>query len=103
MHEIGLAGNVLGSITSSKWAFQALTTASQVKTGDCVTNLADCRLPGIETFATDPEKRAYLRPIDDRFGDVFGEDVLIAWAAMAAIIVGLFVLVYVLQKRKDVI
>lgn len=101
--EIGPAGTVLGSITSSKWAFQALTTASQVRTGDCVTDLADCRLPGIETFATDPEKRAYLRPIDDRFGDVFGEDVVIAWAAMAAIIVGLFILVYILQKRKDVI
>ncbi len=101
--EIGLAGNVLGSITSSKWAFQALATATQVKSGDCVTNLADCRLPGLQSFATDPERRAYLRPIDDRFGDVFGEDVLIAWAAMAAIIVGLFILVYVLQKRKDVI
>jgi ABC-type multidrug transport system ATPase subunit/pSer/pThr/pTyr-binding forkhead associated (FHA) protein len=101
--EIGPAGTVLGSITSSKWAFQALTTASQVRTGDCVTDLADCRLPGLQSFGSDPEKRAYLRPIDDRFGDVFGEDVVIAWAAMAAIVVGLFVLVYILQKRKDVI
>ncbi|MDO8614386.1 MAG: ATP-binding cassette domain-containing protein [Dehalococcoidia bacterium] len=101
--EIGPIGQGLGSITSSKWAFQALATATQVKSGDCVVSLADCRLPGIQLYATDPERAAYLKPIEDRFGGVFGEDVLIAWLAMGAIIAGLCVALYVLQKRKDVI
>jgi ABC-type multidrug transport system ATPase subunit/pSer/pThr/pTyr-binding forkhead associated (FHA) protein len=101
--EIGTAGTILGSITSSKWAFQGLTASLQVKAGDCVNILADCRLPGIQQYATDPERRVYLKPIEDRFGDVFGQDIVFVWVAMAVIIVALFALVYILQRRKDII
>ncbi len=103
LSEVGPIGQGIGAVTSSKWAFQALATATQVKAGDCALNLADCRLPGIQQYGTDPERVAYLRPIEQRFGDVFGEEVIVAWLAMAAIIAGLFVVLYVLQKRKDVI
>jgi hypothetical protein len=104
LSELGILGDVLGSVTSTKWSLQALTTATQVKTGVCEgPDLAGCRLPGIGQFATDPERRVYLDPIDDRYGDVFGADVFVSWAGMALLMVGLFVLLFWFQKRKDVI
>jgi ABC-type multidrug transport system ATPase subunit/pSer/pThr/pTyr-binding forkhead associated (FHA) protein len=104
LSELGLAGEVLGGVTSTKWALQALTTATQVKTGLCEgPSLVDCRLPGLGAFETDPERSVYLAPIDDRYGDVFGADVFASWGGMVLLMVGLFVLLFWFQKRKDVV
>lgn len=104
LSELGIVGEVLGGVTSTKWALQALATATQVKTGVCAgASLADCRLPGLGVFQTDAERRVYLDPIDDRYGDVFGADVFISWGGMILLMVGLFALLFWFQKRKDVI
>jgi len=104
LSELGIVGEGLGGVTSTKWALQALTTVTQVKTGVCEgPSLAECRLPGMGVFQTDAERRVYLDPIDDRYGDIFGADVLVSWGGMILIMVGLFALLFWLQKRKDVI
>jgi hypothetical protein len=104
LSELGIVGEALGSVTSTKWALQALTTVTQVKTGLCEgPSLAECRLPGMGVFGTDAERRVYLDPIDDRYGAVFGADVFVSWAGMILLMVGLFALLFWLQKRKDVI
>ena len=104
LSELGIVGEALGGVTSTKWALQALTTVTQVKTGLCEgTSLAECRLPGMGVFGTDPERRVYLDPIDDRYGDIFGADVFVSWGGMILLMVGLFALLFWLQKRKDVI
>ena len=102
--QLGLGGDVFGGVTSTRWSFQALTTASQVKTGDCDgPSLANCNLPGLQFYETDTEKRVALQSIDDRYADVFGGNVYVGWAAMGIIIGAQFIIILVLQRRKDVI
>lgn len=104
LSQLGAGGEVLGGVTSTKWSFQALTTASEVKTGDCDgPSLANCGLPGLQAYATDAEKHVQYDALNERFADVFGTDVYVAWAAMAIILVALFVIIIVLQRRKDVV
>jgi len=104
LNTLGPAGVVLGDITSTKWVFQALTAAAKAKTGVCEgMDLSGCNLPGLQKYTTDPERHVALDPINDRFGDVFGADVYVTWAAIGAILVALFLVFLVLQKRKDVI
>ncbi|HBY94737.1 MAG TPA: ABC transporter ATP-binding protein [Chloroflexi bacterium] len=104
LDQIGRPGEILGDVTSSKWVYQALAAAAQVKTGDCEgTSLSDCHLPGIQSFASDPERRVLLKTVDERYGSVFGADIYKSWAAMGAIMLALLALLFVLQKRKDVV
>ncbi len=101
---LGAGGDVFGGVTSTKWSFQALTAASHVKSGECDgPSLANCNLPGLKSYSTEEQKRVALDPIDERFEDVFGADVYVTWAAMGIIIGALFVIIVVLQRRKDVI
>lgn len=104
LSQLSDAGQVLGGVTSSHWTLSALTTAAQVKTGTCTgATLSDCRLPGIQAYATDAEKRVLVRTVDERFGDLFGADIYASWGALVLIMVALYALLFALQKRKDVI
>ena len=96
-------GGAIADATSTKWVFQGLVTAVEVRTGDCTTpTLADCSLPGLDSFATIPEKQVTVRSLDDTFGPVFGVGIAAAWAATGLIALVLYVVVYLLQRRKDV-
>jgi len=102
LKNLGPAGTVLGSITSSKWVFQAEATALKVKSGNCTgSDFSDCSLPGIGKLATNAEKRVLVNQIDERFGDVFGQRIAVCWGALIAISLAMFAILYVLQKRKD--
>ncbi len=104
LSQLSDAGQVLGGVTSSRWTFSALTAAAQVKTGMCTgSSLRDCHLPGIAAYATDAEKRVLVRTVDDRFGDLFGADIYANWGALVLIMLALYVILFALQKRKDVI
>jgi energy-coupling factor transporter ATP-binding protein EcfA2 len=102
LKNLGPAGQVLGSITSSKWVFEAQVAAVEVKSGDCDgASLQDCQLPGIERLESDAERRVLVNQVDERFRDVFGQSVYRSWAALLAIMAALFAALVVLQKRKD--
>ncbi len=102
--QLGTAGDVLGGVTSTKWSFEGLTASAHVKSGVCESeSLSACNLPGLQSYATDPERRVALDSLDDRFKPVFGADVYETWAAMAIIMAVLLVIIVLLQKRKDVI
>jgi hypothetical protein len=102
--QLGTSGDVIGGITSTKWSFEALTAAAEVKSGDCEgPSLANCNLPGLQAYETDPERAVQLNTINDRFEDVFGADVYVSWGAMGIIIAAIFIIILVLQRRKDVV
>jgi ABC-type transport system involved in multi-copper enzyme maturation permease subunit len=104
LHTSGDAANYIADVTPGKWVLQALAQAAQVKTGNCDgPDLSGCRVPGINKFATDAEKAVLLRTIDDRFHEVFEGDVKTSWAALGGIMAALFVALWIVQKRKDVI
>ena len=104
LDQLGTAGEVIGYGTSSKWAFEALVDVTQVQRGDCdEPNLRDCELSGLQSYHTDPERRVVIAHLEDRYGDVLNGDVAVSIAAMSALMLGLFILLAVIQKRKDVI
>ena len=104
LDQLGTAGEVIGSVTSSKWAFEALVDVTQVQRGDCDgPSLEDCELAGVQAYDTEPERQVVIAQLKDRYGQVLEGDVMTSVAAMLAIMIGLFILIVVVQKRKDVI
>jgi ABC-type multidrug transport system ATPase subunit len=104
LDQLGTAGELIGDVTSSKWTFEALVDVTQVQRGDCEgPSLDDCELAGIQSYDTDPEKQVVLSHLEDRYGKVLEGDVTTSIAAVLGIMVALFALLAVIQKRKDVI
>ncbi len=104
LDQLGTAGEVIGSVTSSKWAFEALVDVTQVQRGDCDgPSLEDCELAGVQAYDTEPERQVVIAHLKDRYGQVLEGAVTTSVAAMVAIMIGLFILIVVVQKRKDVI
>jgi ABC-type multidrug transport system ATPase subunit/pSer/pThr/pTyr-binding forkhead associated (FHA) protein len=104
LDQLGQAGEGIGYATSSKWAFEGLTDVTQVKRGDCDDpTLENCRLSGIQAYDTAPERRVVLDHLEDRYGDVLAGDVTTSIAMQLGLAVVLFVVLAVIQKRKDVI
>ena len=104
LNQLGTAGEAIGYATSSKWDFEALVDVTQVRRGDCDgPGLEDCELPGVQAYGTDPERQVVITHLEDRYGDVLEGDVTSSIAAMLTIMLVLFLLLVVIQKRKDVI
>ncbi len=104
LSELGTAGEVLGSVTSSKWTYEALVDVTEVQRGDCDgPNLEGCELPGVQAYGTDPEKQVVIEQLETRFGDVLEGSVMNSVLASLAIMAVLFILLVIIQKRKDVI
>jgi ABC-type multidrug transport system ATPase subunit/pSer/pThr/pTyr-binding forkhead associated (FHA) protein len=104
LDQLGTAGDVIGGITSSKWTFEAMVDVTQVQRGDCDgPSLGNCELAGVQAYETDAERRVVITHLEDRYGHVLEGDVTTSIAALLGILVGLFILLAVIQKRKDVI
>jgi ABC-type multidrug transport system ATPase subunit/pSer/pThr/pTyr-binding forkhead associated (FHA) protein len=102
--QLGTAGEAIGYATSTKWDLEAMVEVTQVERGDCEgPSLENCDLPGVQAYDTDPEKQVVIAQLESRYGDVLEGDVVTSIMAQLAIMLGLFVLLVVIQKRKDVI
>ena len=104
LSQLGTAGEVLGSATSSKWTYEALVDVTEVQRGDCDgPSLEDCELPGIQAYGSDSQRQVVIEQLDTRFSDVLDGSVLTSILASLAIMLVLFILLVIIQKRKDVI
>jgi ABC-type multidrug transport system ATPase subunit len=104
LDQLGTAGEVIGSATSSKWTYEALVDVTEVQRGDCDgPSLEDCELAGVQAYDTNAEKQVVIDHLEDRYGQVLEGAVLISIGATLAIMVVLFILLVIIQKRKDVI
>lgn len=104
LDQLGTAGEIIGSTTSSKWAYEALVDVTQVQRGDCDgPSLENCELSGVQVYDTDPERQVVVAHLQDRYGQVLEGDVATGIVAMLAIMLCLFALLAIIQKRKDVI
>jgi ABC-type multidrug transport system ATPase subunit len=104
LDQLGIAGEAIGYTTSSKWAFEALVDDTEVMRGNCDgSSLDDCSLPGIQAYDTDAERRVVIDHLENRYGNVLQGDAATSIVAQSVIMVGLFILLAVIQKRKDVI
>ncbi len=104
LDQLGTAGEVVGAATSSKWTYEALVDVTEVQRGDCDgPSLEDCELPGVQSYETDPEKQVVVAQLEEHYGNVLDGDWTISLAATLGIMAILFVLLLIIQKRKDVI
>jgi len=109
LSKLDTAGDIIGSITSTKWVFEGMIDVTGLMEGDCdAPGLADCSHPGLQGIEGDgPVKEAKqaqtIVNIRDRFGDVFEGKALESILADLAIMAVLFTLIIFIQKRKDVI
>jgi ABC-type multidrug transport system ATPase subunit/pSer/pThr/pTyr-binding forkhead associated (FHA) protein len=102
--QLGTAGETIGYATSTKWDLEAMVKVTQVVRGDCEgPRLENCELPGVQAYDTDPERQVVIAQLESRYGDVLEGDVTTSILAQLAIMLGLFILLVVIQKRKDVI
>ena len=100
--DLGPAGTILGGATSTNWAFKALTAAAGLSLKGCAPgDYTNCTLPGFGGFQNDDQRDISFKGTNDTYGDVFDADVLVCWGAMLAIMVGLGLILWFLQKRKD--
>jgi ABC-type multidrug transport system ATPase subunit/pSer/pThr/pTyr-binding forkhead associated (FHA) protein len=109
LSSLDTAGDIIGGSTSTKWVFEGMIDVTGLMEGDCETpGLTECIHPGLQGIEGDgPVKEAKqaqtIENIRDRFGDVFEGKVLTSLLADLVIMVILFGLIIVIQKRKDVI
>ena len=98
--DMGGAGTAIGAVTSMNWGFRAVVSSFGLTADGCP---GACHLPGFATFQSDEARQAAFQPVNDRYRDVLGSDIYVAWAAMAALIVAYCVALWAIQRRKDVV
>jgi ABC transport system ATP-binding/permease protein len=104
LEQLGTSGEALGFVTSSKWAFEGFTDLNSLMQGDCESpGLAECSHAGIQGIDSEAGRAVLIDQLNERFGGVFDGSVRDSMLAMVGIVAVLFVLLVVLQKRKDVI
>jgi ABC-type multidrug transport system ATPase subunit len=104
LSQLGTSGEVLGAATTTKWAFEGFSDLNGLMRGDCeAPGLADCQYPGIQGVGSEAGQAALIDQLNERFGDVFDGSITNAIIAQVAIMAVLFVVLIVIQKRKDVI
>ncbi len=102
--QLGPPGEAIGAVTTTKWAFEGFSDLNNLMSGDCeAPGLAGCQHPGIQGVGSEAGQAALIEQLDERFGDVFAGSVRDAAVAQVAIMAFLFLVLVVLQKRKDVI
>ncbi len=102
LSDLGAAGTVGGAVTSTRWSLEALTTVSQIKIGDGF-DPAKVIIPGIKGMKTMGEKVAALNSVKKAYGDIWDVNVYLHWTWMIVIAAGIFGIILVLQKRKDIL
>jgi ABC transport system ATP-binding/permease protein len=98
---LGPVGTIVGSATSTSWAFKALVASAGMSSHGCGGSFPSCHLPGFGAFTNDAQRNVSYESMTKNYGDVFNADVFVCWGAMVAIMIGLCVVLYFLQKRKD--
>ncbi len=100
--DLGVAGKIMGWVTSTRWELGALVTSAQIKSGPGeAADLSDVYLPGIQSLETPGEKQALINSLNDQYGDIFNVDLALYWAMSAVLAAVLLAIIIALQKRKD--
>ncbi|MCA9829746.1 MAG: FHA domain-containing protein [Dehalococcoidia bacterium] len=100
--DTGIAGKVIGSATSTNWGFRAVMASTGIDGSECEgESLTGCALPGFGDFDTEEKRQVAVKPLEDRYGEVWAPDLAVTWGAMLAIIVVVIGGTYVVQRRKD--
>ena len=102
VRDLGTAGKVIGTVTSTRWELGALATSARIQSGPCrQPDMSDCRMPGMEGLKTTGERQALVRSLNAQYGDIFRVNVYLYWCMCLLLAAVLLAAVLALQKRKD--
>jgi len=100
--DLGVAGQVMGWLTSTRWELGALVTSAEIESGPAqAADLSDVYLPGIESLSSPGEKQALINSLQDQYGDIFHVNLTLYWGMSLALAMILLAIIIALQKRKD--
>jgi hypothetical protein len=100
--DLGVAGKVMGWVTSTRWELGALVTSAEIKSGPGQqADFSDVYLPGIQSLNTPGEKQALISSLNNQYGDIFNVDLALYWGMSAVLAALLLAIIVALQKRKD--
>lgn len=109
----GSAGSALGTVTTTRWAFESMVTISEM--GECISddacNQENCMGPNVLTVCDFPGIRNPINTVEDaqksiasmkqNYGDAFSVNLIVNWGVLTAFILGLFVMVVGVLRWKD--
>jgi hypothetical protein len=108
----GSAGSALGTVTTTRWAFESMVTISEM--GECVSDdlcnqeyctgpnvLTKCNFPGVRNSSTVEKGVEAIGNMEFNYGDALSVNLAVNWGALAAFIVGLFGMVVGVLRWKD--
>ncbi len=101
---IGFAGTVLGWLTSARWELGAIVTSARVTGGSGLggaLELESLSLPGLQSLGSLSDRQGLVTSLRDQYGDIFNVNVGFYWLMSLLLSLALFMLVLLLQKRKD--
>ncbi|MFN0148956.1 MAG: ATP-binding cassette domain-containing protein [Dehalococcoidia bacterium] len=102
--DLGVAGTILGGITTDFWSFSGVTSALEISASGCAGEVLDaCRLPGFGAYGSDAEGRVAFVSISNRFGDILTGDVRRAWAGLAVIITVCIAAIWWRQRTRRLV
>jgi hypothetical protein len=100
--DLGVAGKIMGWVTSTRWELGALATSAEIESGPGqAADLSDVYLPGIESLKTPGEKQALINSLNDQYGDIFHVNLTLYWGMSIVLAAVLLAIIIALQKRKD--
>jgi hypothetical protein len=100
--DIGVAGTILGWLTSARWELGAVVTSAKVAGGSGLGGgLEGLSLPGLQSLPTLGEQQGLVTSLRDQYGDIFHVNVGFYCLMSLVLSMALFGLVVIIQKRKD--
>ncbi|OFV79900.1 MAG: hypothetical protein A2W26_07755 [Acidobacteria bacterium RBG_16_64_8] len=104
LKDLGVAGKIMGWVTSSRWELGALATSSHVDQAAAPNpGMPGVAIPGLEGVFGGGPQPGMSSAIRDQYGDIFQVNLAFYWGMALALSMFLLVVIVFLQKRKDIL
>jgi hypothetical protein len=102
LKDLGVAGKIMGWVTSSRWELGALATSAKIEGGASqAPGMPGFSLPGIGGLSSPGQTQALSGSLRDQYGDIFHVNLALYWGMALALSVVLLAVIILIQRRKD--
>jgi hypothetical protein len=102
--DLGVAGKIMGWVTSSRWELGALATSAKIDRGASQgQGLPGFSISGIGNISSPGQTQGLSGSVRDQYGEIFHVNLALYWGMALALSVVLLVVIIFIQKRKDML
>jgi ABC-type multidrug transport system ATPase subunit/pSer/pThr/pTyr-binding forkhead associated (FHA) protein len=102
--DLGVAGKIMGWVTSSRWELGALATSAKIDRGATQgQGLPGFSISGIGNISSPGQTQGLSGSVRDQYGEIFHVNLALYWGMALALSVVLLVVIIFIQKRKDML